>query len=85
MRQTVRAQLNQMEDRYPGTKKRIFNAWLEMGKKMKEKGGWKEGEEGRNALQSCKTCGEPSSAGECAACRMKREIGKKKVRLRAKS
>ncbi|VVB57574.1 tRNA 2-thiocytidine biosynthesis protein TtcA [uncultured archaeon] len=74
MRQTVRAQLNEMEDRYPGTKRRIFNAWMEMGKNEKSTAA----RDASHALQTCKTCREPSSQDECVACRMKREIAGKK-------
>jgi uncharacterized protein (TIGR00269 family) len=68
MRQTVRAQLNQMEDRYPGTKVRIFNAFVKMRKGMIE--AMRGDEEGRAPLSVCLQCGEISSGGLCGACRM---------------
>jgi len=80
MRQTVRAQLNAMEDLYPGTKRRIFHAWLKMRHKLanvQARTGDKallQAHAGSKALQqpmhSCKTCGEPSSEERCAACRL---------------
>ncbi len=75
MRQTVRAQLNQMEDRYPGTKVRIFNAFVKM-----RKGLVKAVEAGfSSSLSVCPQCGEISSGGFCGACRMleKLKSGKK--------
>ena len=72
MRQTVRSQLNEMEDRYPGTKKRIFGAWME----MEGKTGGVTKETRRHPVRHCSACGEPSSGEECAACRMRRQFYK---------
>jgi uncharacterized protein (TIGR00269 family) len=72
MRQIVRRQLNEMEDRYPGTKKRIFNAWLEMEKNYHQKK--KMDAKDKQELKKCKICKEPASKDECAACKIKREI-----------
>jgi hypothetical protein len=75
----VRAQLNEMEDRYPGTKKRIFNAWMAMGpamKKMDEAAAGPDGKKKRPPMGRCSSCGEPSSERECAACRMRRQFYK---------
>ncbi len=73
MRQTVRAQLNQMEDRYPGTKVRIFNAFVKMRNGIMD--AVQEGEEGRASPSVCPQCGEMSSGGLCAACRMLKRLG----------
>ncbi len=80
MRQTVRAQLNEMEDRYPGTKKRIFNSWMAMGPAMKkmdeETEAGPNGKKKQTPMGRCSSCGEPSSKEECAACRMRRQFYK---------
>ncbi len=81
MRQTVRAQLNAMEDRYPGTKKRIFNSWIERGKKEHGRADEKSHQPAA-ALQLCRTCHEPTSGRECMACRMKTELGAGKKRAK---
>ncbi|VVC02412.1 tRNA 2-thiocytidine biosynthesis protein TtcA [uncultured archaeon] len=70
MRQTVRSQLNEMEDRYPGTKKRIFGAWLQMQKKLIDKIDKKQ--KLHTPLLACTSCGEPSSEKICAVCRLLR-------------
>jgi uncharacterized protein (TIGR00269 family) len=76
MRQTVRAQLNAMEDRYPGTKKRIAHALgrlqeMEKGKEPMRPGGKPPTlAPARPSLQPCSECGEPSNGEQCAACRL---------------
>ena len=73
MRQTVRAQLNQMEDRYPGTKVRIFNAFVKMrGGLLKAA----EADAATSSLSTCPRCGEISSGGACGACRMMERLAK---------
>ena len=78
MRQTVRTQLNEMEDRYPGTKRRISHALARLQ-------GMERGEKGTSTrtpllLHRCSICHEPSSEQKCAACRRLDAIGGKKKR-----
>ena len=81
MRQTVRTQLNAMEDRYPGTKLRIFKAFVKMRKGIKKE--MEAGNDDGNAkgssssLSTCPKCGEMSAGGECAACKMLGELRKR--------
>ena len=82
MRQTVRTQLNEMEDRYAGTKKRIFHALARL-QEMKRDGKGEEKKRGAGAdkppmLNHCQSCGEPTSEERCAACRLMDTIGKKR-------
>lgn len=80
MRQTVRAQLNQMEDRYPGTKVRIFNAFVKMREGIKKAA---ESDAANSPLPTCPKCGEISSGGICAACKMLERLGERKKRRTA--
>ncbi|MDE1798067.1 MAG: TIGR00269 family protein, partial [Candidatus Micrarchaeota archaeon] len=76
MRQTVRQQLNEMEDKYPGTKARIFNAFLTMQPALLEGMGT---DAGAKEIGVCKSCGDASSGDRCAACKLLQSLrlGKK--------
>lgn len=65
MRRQVREQLNEMEERYPGTKARIVNAFLAIQPALRAG-------TAANAppFSACPACGDASSNGKCAACRM---------------
>ncbi|HIH22302.1 TPA: TIGR00269 family protein [Candidatus Micrarchaeota archaeon] len=67
LRQEIRNHLNELEEKYPGTKIRIFNSFVTMDGWMRK--GIGNGFAGQKFKRShCKTCGEPSSAEECAYC-----------------
>lgn|SRR3989338_7328575 len=63
MRQTVRAQLNEMEEKYPGTKFRILNSFLEIKKIAKPP-------PPKERLKYCEKCGEPTNSKICACCKL---------------
>ncbi|MEK6978714.1 MAG: TIGR00269 family protein [Candidatus Micrarchaeota archaeon] len=65
LRQEVRQHLNELEERYPGTKIRIFNSFIQMEKWMRNGIG-----ERNFKITHCKTCGEPSAREACAYCGM---------------
>lgn len=59
----VRSMLNNMEERFPGTKFRVVNSFLEMEDALQAK-------YSRNAeLGFCKECGEPSANEICMFCK----------------
>ncbi|MCI0503570.1 TIGR00269 family protein [Candidatus Micrarchaeota archaeon] len=64
----VRKMLNETEERYPGTKFKIVNAFLDMegGLRMKYGAG--------APLAECSGCGEPCSGGMCMFCRRVRAV-----------
>lgn len=72
MRQEVRRLLNEMEEKYPGTKTRIFNAFLQMQPALR-----KGMENEKTPRTSCPTCGDASSNGACAACKLLAQLGLK--------
>ncbi len=63
-RSHVRKMLNESEERYPGTKFKIVNSFLEIEGALREK--YLKGA----AVAECETCGEPCSKGTCMFCRM---------------
>lgn len=75
MRQNVRKMLNGMEMKYPGTKARALEAFLQMQKNYFE---GMENSENKKKFAECKMCGEPSSSELCTACRMISEFEMKK-------
>jgi uncharacterized protein (TIGR00269 family) len=58
----VRKMLNDTEERYPGTKFKIMNAFLSM------EGSLKAGLGGKGAFRECSSCGEPCSGSKCMFC-----------------
>ena len=60
-RAQVRDTLNNLENKFPGTKYSIVNSFLQTLSYLKEK--FKDGE-----IKTCKNCGEPSSNDICNAC-----------------
>ncbi len=68
-RQKVRDMLNEMEERYPGTKQRIFASYLVVQKALEKEYSGKDLE-----IKSCKVCGEPASTDTCMNCRMLERI-----------
>lgn len=76
LRQEVRRMLNSLEEKYPGTKFRIFGSFLSIKPALlgiAKKNGAK--------IPSCPSCGDASSGGKCSACRLLDGIksGKKKL------
>ncbi|MBM3228957.1 TIGR00269 family protein [Candidatus Parvarchaeota archaeon] len=69
-RQHVRNMLNDFEDKYPGTKVRIFKAMHGIAAALNSKNGKISIAEG--TLKNCKKCGEPTSSRQelCSACKM---------------
>ncbi len=72
-RQHLKKQLNETEEKYPGTKQRILNSFLKMEKIMRK--GLKDE---RSEIVHCERCGEPGSAKICMRCKM---LGKLKTKL----
>ena len=72
-RNEVRDLLNDLENKYPGTKDSIVNSFLEILPILKEK--YKEN---GKSINSCINCGEPTSKEKCRACfyveKLKNEI-----------
>ncbi|VVB98414.1 tRNA 2-thiocytidine biosynthesis protein TtcA [uncultured archaeon] len=68
-RQHVKKQLNDTEEKYPGTKQRILGSFLEMEKMMRK--GMKEE---KFEILHCEKCGEPSSEQVCMHCKMVKEL-----------
>jgi uncharacterized protein (TIGR00269 family) len=60
----VRRMLNETEERYPGTKFKIVNSFLDMEGALRGKYAK------HAAIAECSSCGEPCSKGECRFCRM---------------
>lgn len=58
----VRRILNESEQRYPGTKFKILNSFLEMEDALRAK--YKSSE-----ISTCKECGDPASEEECMFCK----------------
>jgi uncharacterized protein (TIGR00269 family) len=61
MRQTLRRQLNELEEKYPGSKFKILSSFLEMESKLKVEG---------PGLKSCITCNEPTTSDKCKFCEL---------------
>lgn len=76
MRQTVRTQLNEMEERYPGTKRRIAHALARMQQKEEKT------PPATQTLHRCSICREPTSEEKCAVCRLLETIFDKKRRAK---
>lgn len=62
-RSHVRKMLNETEERYPGTKFKIVNAFLSMEGALREKYGR------AIPIKECSLCGEPCSGPSCMFCR----------------
>lgn len=65
-RSHVRKMLNGTEERYPGTKFKIVNSFLDIEDALRSKYAK------HAAIAECPSCGEPCSKGECMFCRMVR-------------
>ncbi|MBU0586435.1 TIGR00269 family protein [Candidatus Micrarchaeota archaeon] len=70
-RQHIKEQLNDTEEKYPGTKLRILKSFIEMEKLMRKSLKDKE-----FVFIPCKKCGEPSSTISCMKCKMLEELSK---------
>ncbi|MFH1784887.1 MAG: TIGR00269 family protein [Candidatus Micrarchaeota archaeon] len=60
----VRKMINESEERYPGTKFKIVNSFLEIEDALRKKYGQIK------KIGSCSSCGEASSKGICMFCKM---------------
>jgi uncharacterized protein (TIGR00269 family) len=69
-RQTIRRQLNELEELYPGTKHKILASYLSMGKEREANSSKIE----NVALRGCISCKEPCSGETCMFCQMKSGI-----------
>jgi uncharacterized protein (TIGR00269 family) len=67
-RNHARKMLNESEERYPGTKFKVMNSFLEIEKAMREQA------PKNSQISLCPSCKEPSSKGECMFCRMVRPL-----------
>ncbi len=63
-RSHVRKMLNETEEKYPGTKFKIVNSFLDMEDAL-----WAKYSKSAAALIFCKSCGEPSSNELCMFCK----------------
>ncbi len=64
LRANVRSMLNTMEEKYPGTKYKVLNSFLEMEDALVAK-------YSKNAaINHCVSCGEPCSADVCKFCKI---------------
>tara|TARA_Y100000034_G_C6897307_1_gene414015 strand:- start:2114 stop:3028 length:915 start_codon:yes stop_codon:yes gene_type:complete len=63
----IRDRLNDLEEKYPGSKNGIVNSFLEVLPVLKEK--YKG-----MTINSCKNCGEPTSSEICTACKLMEKI-----------
>ncbi len=70
LRSHVRGMLNEAEQKYPGTKYKILNSFLEFKKMIGE-----DAAKRALTLEKCVKCGEPSSSNECMCCKMLGELG----------
>jgi len=68
-RQTVRRQLNEMEESHPGTKFKVLGSFLSMDKKMKNSSRTQD-----SRLGTCSSCGEPSAGRTCRFCEMSGKV-----------
>jgi uncharacterized protein (TIGR00269 family) len=69
MRQKVREILNELEDRYPGTKIRIFNCLQALQKEFSELS-FKKINTSRDEINKCMLCSSPSSTKICTKCKL---------------
>lgn len=65
LRQDVRRQLNEMEEKYPGTKFKVLSSFLAIGAKL---------DTGNRTLGTCSSCREPASSPICKFCELARSI-----------
>jgi len=75
-RASVRDQLNQMEDKYPGTKFKLFNSFIAVNELLKKK---YEGK-GLERIVECSICGEPTSGETCKKCELLEKVFKLRKR-----
>jgi uncharacterized protein (TIGR00269 family) len=66
-RQEIRHKLNEIEEKYPGTKFKILNSFMTLQDKLRQ-----TTHEGN--LNECEKCGEPTSQKVCKFCEM---VGRK--------
>lgn len=64
-RSHIRKMLNESEEKYPGTKFKIVNSFLEIEDALREKYA-----KSASQLGTCPSCGEASSKGICMFCKM---------------
>ncbi|WFO76073.1 TIGR00269 family protein [Desulfurococcaceae archaeon MEX13E-LK6-19] len=71
MRWIIRKYINEMEEKYPGTKYSLLRSLLTIINILNR------GQEtyGKEEIMTCKICGSPSSHEICRACRFKMELG----------
>ena len=67
-RATVRDELNLLEQKYPGAKQGIVNAFLEIIRDLKEK------YRNRKSFSYCERCGDPCASKICNACTLEEEL-----------
>jgi len=71
-RAEVRTMLNQMEEKYPGTKTGIINYFLDVLPLLKER----ELSKTKSQPNKCKYCQEPSKQDICNACKLRENLEK---------
>jgi uncharacterized protein (TIGR00269 family) len=62
-RQSVRRQLNEMEELHPGTKYKVLGSFLSGGKAPEER-----------RFEACSSCGEPGSSALCKFCELSAKV-----------
>ncbi|MFH0737581.1 MAG: TIGR00269 family protein [Candidatus Micrarchaeota archaeon] len=65
----VRKMLNESEERYPGTKFKVVNAFLDMEGALRKKYA------DASAIKECRSCGEPCSQDVCMYCKRTKNSG----------
>ncbi|MBN2477995.1 TIGR00269 family protein [Candidatus Micrarchaeota archaeon] len=65
LRKEIKHKVNEIEEKYPGTKLKIFSSFLQMEKLMRQSVSDKD-----FVLSKCKKCGELTSSDVCMLCRM---------------
>lgn len=67
----IRKYVNELEERYPGTKYQLLRSMLQIVKVLSRNGGEASG----GAILRCRVCGELSSHPICRACQYRYELG----------
>jgi uncharacterized protein (TIGR00269 family) len=75
-RAQIRDMLNDLEEKFQGTKYSIVNSFLQILPDLKQR--FKEGE-----INSCNNCKEPSSKDKCNACKYVEKLNKAKLKLQS--
>jgi len=67
-RQHIRKVLNELEEKYPGTKQRIIRSFIEQNKLMLDGIKYRLEKRKEKNIEKCQICGEPSAGKICTLC-----------------